>query len=159
MCLNRPPRRRGERILTVPILLRSYLFLGLIEAIAAMSAYYYVLTGGGWSYGMPLSDADPLYLKATTITLAAIVITQVANSLTSRTTKESVFKIGIFTNKYLIIGIAIELILLFLIVYTEPLQRITGTAPLELNEWLILVPFAVLLLFADELRKWLVRKS
>ncbi|KCZ71720.1 P-type ATPase, translocating [Candidatus Methanoperedens nitroreducens] len=157
--MNRPPRRRGERILTVPILLRSYLFLGLIEAIAAMSAYYYVLTGGGWSYGMPLSDADPLYLKATTITLAAIVITQVANSLTSRTTKESVFKIGIFTNKYLIIGIAIELILLFLIVYTEPLQRITGTAPLELNEWLILVPFAVLLLFADELRKWLVRKS
>jgi len=157
--MRRPPRRRGERILTRSMLLRSYFFLGPIEAIAAMSGYYYVLTSGGWSYGMPLSETDPLYLKATTITLAAIIITQVTNGLTNRTTKESLFSIGIFTNRYLLVGIAIELILIFLIVYTEPLQRVFGTVPLELNEWLFLVPFAVLLLFADELRKWLVRKS
>jgi hypothetical protein len=33
------------------------------------------------------------------------------------------------------------------------------TAPLYLNDWLILLPFAALLLFADELRKWLARRS
>jgi sodium/potassium-transporting ATPase subunit alpha len=156
--MNRPPRRRGERILTVPILLRSYLFLGLIEAIAAMTGYYYVLKSGGWSYGMPLSEADPLYLKATTITLAAIIIAQIANGLTCRTTKESLFKIGIFTNRYLLMGIALEIILILLIVYLPSLQRIFGTAPLNLGDWLILLPFAVLLLGADEIRKWMVRK-
>ncbi len=157
--MARPPRRRGERILTWSILLRSYLFLGPIEAIAAMSGYYYVLKSGGWSYGLSLSQVDPLYLKATTIALAAIIVTQIANGLTCRTTKESLFKVGVFTNRYLLIGIAIEIILIFLIVYLPPLQHIFSTAPLYLNDWLILLPFAALLLFADELRKWLVRRS
>jgi len=157
--MARPPRRRGERILTWSILLRSYLFLGPIEAIAAMSGYYYVLKSGGWSYGLSLSKVDPLYLKATTIALAAIIVTQIANGLTCRTTRESLFKVGVFTNRYLLIGIAIEIILIFFIVYAPPLQHIFSTAPLYLNDWLILLPFAGLLLFADELRKWLVRRS
>ncbi|HEY9247133.1 MAG TPA: cation transporting ATPase C-terminal domain-containing protein, partial [Candidatus Methanoperedens sp.] len=71
--MSRHPRDRNERILTWPILFQSYAFLGLIEAIAAMSCYFIVLKSGGWSYGMNLSGTDPLYLKATTVTLAAIV--------------------------------------------------------------------------------------
>jgi magnesium-transporting ATPase (P-type) len=69
------------------------------------------------------------------------------------------FKAGVFTNKYLLAGIAIEIILVLLILYTPPLQRIFGKAPLNLNEWLFLLPFAVLLLFADEFRKWIARRS
>jgi magnesium-transporting ATPase (P-type) len=67
------------------------------------------------------------------------------------------FKVGFFTNRYLLIGIAIEIILIFLIVYSPPFQHIFSTVPLDLNDWLILLPFAALLLFADEFRKWLVR--
>ncbi len=157
--MTRSPRGRNERLLTPPILLRSYLFLGLIEAIAAMGGYYYVLKSGGWSYGMSLSETDPLYLKATTITLAAIIVMQVANSFACRTTKESLFKAGIFTNKYLLIGIVIEIVLILLIVYTPLLQHIFGTAPLNLEDWAFLMPFAAFLLFADEIRKWVVRRN
>jgi sodium/potassium-transporting ATPase subunit alpha len=156
--MARPPRARGERILTWPILFRSYFFLGLIEAIAAMSSYYIVLKSGGWSYGMSLSGINPLYLKATTITLAAIVVTQIANSLSCRTTKESLLKVGIFTNRYLLIGITLEIILILLIVYAPPIQKIFGTASLDLMDWLILLPFAALLLGADEIRKWMIRR-
>lgn len=157
--MTRPPRARNERVLTRSILLRSYFFLGLIEAIAAMSGYYYVLKSGGWSYGMSLSEIDPLYLKATAIALAAIVVTQIANSFTCRTTRESLFKTGILTNKYLLVGIIAEIILIFLIIYSPPLQRIFGTAPLYQSDWLFLLPFAVLLLGADELRKWVIRRT
>jgi magnesium-transporting ATPase (P-type) len=68
------------------------------------------------------------------------------------------FKADVFTNKYLLAGIAIEIILILLIVYMQPLQRIFGTAPLNLNEWLLLLPFAALLLFADEFRKRVARR-
>jgi sodium/potassium-transporting ATPase subunit alpha len=157
--MTRPPRSRNERILTWSILLRSYFFLGPIEAIAAMTGYYYVLKSGGWSYGMSLAETDPLYLKATTIALAAIIITQIANGLTTRTTRESLFKRGFFTNKYLLIGIATEIILILLLVYSLPLQQVFGTAPLDPGDWLILLPFAVLLLGADEIRKWIIRRN
>lgn len=157
--MTRPPRRRGERILTWPILFRSYFFLGLIEAIAAMSCYFIVLKSGGWSYGMSISGVDPLYLKATTITLAAIVVTQIANSLSCRTTKESLLKAGIFTNRYLIIGIILEIILILLIVYAPQMQKIFGTASLNLTDWLIILPFAAFLFGADEFRKWIIRRK
>jgi sodium/potassium-transporting ATPase subunit alpha len=157
--MTRPPRSKSERILTWHMLLRSYFFLGIIEAIAAMSCYYYVLKSGGWSYGMSLAETDPLYMKATTIALAAIVITQIANGLSTRTTRESLFKRGFFTNKFLLIGIATEIVLILLLVYSPPLQRIFGTASLDTVDWLILLPFAVLLLGADEIRKWIIRRN
>ncbi len=156
--MTRPPRGRGERILTWPILFRSYSFLGLIEAVAAMSCYYIVLKSGSWSYGMSISGTDPLYLKATTITLAAIVVTQIANSLSCRTTKESLLKVGIFTNSYLLIGITLEIILILLIVYAPPMQKIFGTVALSGMDWLLFLPFAAFLLGADEFRKWLIRR-
>jgi sodium/potassium-transporting ATPase subunit alpha len=157
--MKRPPRNPKERILTWPILLRSYFFLGPIEAIAAMSGYYYILKSGGWNYGMSLGEADPLYMKATTIALAAIIITQIANGLTCRTTSESLFKKGFLTNKYLLAGIATEIILILLIVYVPSLQQVFGTVGLHLSDWLILLPFALFLFGADELRKLVVRRG
>lgn len=155
--MTRSPRSRNERLLTWGSLARSYLFLGLIEAIAALTGYYFVLKSGGWSYGMSLSQVDPLYLKATSITFAAIVVAQMANGLTCRSAKESLSKIGILTNKYLLIGIVLEILLVLAIIYTPPLQHIIGTTALTLVDWLILLPFTLLIFGADELRKLMVR--
>jgi len=49
--MTRPPKGRNERLLNWPLLLRAYLFLGLLEASAAMTAYYLVLHNGGWAWG------------------------------------------------------------------------------------------------------------
>jgi hypothetical protein len=49
--MQRPPRPQRERLLNWPLALRAYLFLGLIEAVAAMAAFFFVLHGGGWKYG------------------------------------------------------------------------------------------------------------
>ncbi len=157
--MDRKPRPRGERILTVPMLLKSYMFLGLFEAFASsVVAFFYVLSKGGWSFGTNLAATDPLYLKATTMTLAAIVVIQRANSFTCRTTRESLFKAGVFTNKYLLIGIGISITIIMLIVYAPPAQRIFGTAPLDVSDWIILLPMAAFLLGADEFRKWIIRR-
>ena len=43
--MRRPPRRREDRLLTAGLLLRAYLFLGSCQAIAAMAAFFFVLSG------------------------------------------------------------------------------------------------------------------
>ena len=53
--MERPPRRRTERLLSWPLLARAYLFLGPMQAIAAMAAFFFVLGAAGWSYGEPLA--------------------------------------------------------------------------------------------------------
>ncbi|MFZ2951347.1 MAG: cation-transporting P-type ATPase, partial [Desulfuromonadaceae bacterium] len=68
--MQRPPRPKSERLLTRGILTRAYLFLGLFEALAGMSAYFYVMHGGGWSWPQALAPTSALYLQATTACLA-----------------------------------------------------------------------------------------
>jgi len=155
--MDKPPRPPHERLLNLPIILRGYLFIGIIEAILVMSGYFWVLYNGGWTLGEHLAFTDPLYLKATTMVFAGIVMAQVGNILTCQTTKSSVFEIGLFKNRWIIWGILFELIILFSIVYLPQLQPIFGTAPLGFNEWLYLLSFVPIVFLADELRKAVFR--
>jgi magnesium-transporting ATPase (P-type) len=77
--MGRPPRRRADGLLGGGLLLRAYLFLGVFEALGGMSAFFFVLLSGGWSWGEALPWADPLYRQATTACLIAIVVMQVVN--------------------------------------------------------------------------------
>jgi sodium/potassium-transporting ATPase subunit alpha len=154
-----PPRPRSERLLSLPLLLRAYVFLGLIEAGIAMAAFFWFLNAHGWTWGTPLDWTNPLYRQATTITFAAIVIAQVANVFACRSERLSIFRLGFLSNPFILWGIAVELTLLALIVYTPLGNAIFGTGPLPLWAWGPLVLGAVGLLFADEIRKMVLERA
>jgi sodium/potassium-transporting ATPase subunit alpha len=155
--MERPPRSRKERLLNFPLIARAYLFLGPIEAAAGLAGYFWLLHGGGWQWGQSLLKTDMLYMQATTMCLTAIIVTQVANVFACRTTTESVFKIGLFSNRLILFGIAVEILLQIFIVYHPIGNKIFGTAPLPFSGWLFLIPFAVFLFLADEVRKGILR--
>ncbi|HUV03381.1 MAG TPA: cation-transporting P-type ATPase [Desulfobacteria bacterium] len=156
--MERPPRPRKERMLTLPTLLRSYGFIGPIEAAAGLLGYWWVMKAGGWVRGMDLLATDPLYIKATTMALAAIIICQIANGLQCRSLRNSIFKIGFFTNRYLFLGFATELLLIFGFSYLFFFQRFLGTGPLELKHWLFFIPFAIFIFVVEEIRKAIKRR-
>lgn len=155
--MQRPPRPRTERLLHWPLLLRAYLFLGLMEAAAAMAAFFYVLHMGGWHYGQAIAFTDPLYLQATTATLTAIIMMQVVNVFLCRSDTQTAFSFGVFTNKLLLLGVATEVALIVLIDYTSWGNMIFGTSPIGVEVWLYIVPFMLGMLALEECRKWLVR--
>jgi magnesium-transporting ATPase (P-type) len=68
-----------------------------------------------------------------------------------------VFRIGLFSNRFLWVGIISELLLIVLIVYAPPFQKIIGTQAFSAANWLFLFAWAPLLLIADECRKFLLR--
>jgi sodium/potassium-transporting ATPase subunit alpha len=156
--MDRPPRSRKARLLNLPLLARSYLFLGPIEAAAAMSAGLWYLTYGGWEWGLDLPPMSPLYWEATTVTFAAIVICQVANVYVCRSPMASIFSTGLLTNRLILCGIAVELSILALIVYSPIGHRIFGTAVFDGGFWWFLLVCGVLLLLAEEARKVIVRR-
>ena len=151
--MKQPPRPPKERLLNLRLLSRAYLFLGPVEAAAAMFGFFYVLTSGGWRWGVMLSAGNPLYMQATTACLTAIVVTQVANVFACRSFKESVFDIGFFSNRLIFAGIAFELLFQLFIVYHPLGNRIFSTRPVTLKTWIVLIPFAVMLFAAEETRK------
>jgi hypothetical protein len=51
-------------------------------------------------------------------------------------------------------GVALEITLILSIVYTPWGQIIFGTAAIEANVWLFMLPFAAGMLLLEEVRKW-----
>ena len=151
------PRHRTERLLTVAVLLRSYLWLGLQEAAAAMAAYFFVLARAGWVYGHERPSGDLAHRQATTACLAAIVVMQAMNVFLCRDERESVFRRGFAGSRLLFLAVAAELALIAVITYTAPGNALFGTAPLPAAVWLFILPFPVIMLASEEARKWFTR--
>jgi sodium/potassium-transporting ATPase subunit alpha len=153
--MKQPPRSRNERLLDFSVLSRAYLFLGPIEAAACMFGFFYIMYGGGWNWGNMLRPDDILYMQATTACLTAIIISQIGNVFACRSSKESVFSLGFLTNPAVFIGIGFEICLQLFIVYHPYGNMIFATRPLSLTTWIVLMPFALFLLLAEETRKYL----
>jgi sodium/potassium-transporting ATPase subunit alpha len=153
-----PPRPRGERLLNLPLLLRVYGFIGLIEAGIAMGGFFLYLFVNGWTWGTELNWSSPVYKEATAVTFASIVIAQVTNVFACRSERTSAFQLGIFTNPLILWGIVTELAILLLIVYTPSGNAIFGTSPLPLWIFGLLALGALALLLAEEGRKFIVNR-
>lgn len=157
--MKRPPRARNERLLSWGLLVRAYLFLGVLEAAVAMAAYFFVLHGAGWEYGVQLDKADPLYLQATSACLAAIVVMQMMNVFLCRHPLKSSLSFSLFGNRLLLLGLASELVLILLIIYTPTGNWLFGTAAIGMDVWLLALAGAALMWGLDEVRKlWLRRQ-
>jgi magnesium-transporting ATPase (P-type) len=156
--MQRPPRARSERLLSWGLIARAYLFLGVLEAAAAMAVFFIVLDGAGWRYGEVLARTDPLYLQATTACLATIVMMQVVNVFLCRHPRRSSLSFSLFGNPLILLGIAVELLLMLFIAYTPGGNWLFGTAPLGAEVWLLALAGALLMGGLEELRKaWLRR--
>ena len=157
--MRRPPRDIQEHVINLTLLTRAYAWLGMIQSIATMAAFYYMYwMNGYYSQWLDLPGTGDLYRSATGMALAAVVVTQIGNLFAQRTERISSFRLPLFQNKIIWIGIITEIALVFLIIYSPFLQKFIGTNDFPLSYWLFLLPWVPSLLLADELRKWWVRK-
>jgi len=156
--MKRPPRPREKGLIDSQVLFRGYIFLGLISTIGVLFVHFLILYKGGWHWGIDLPIDNTLLHQATTATFLGIVIMQVANVFACRTQSDSVFKGGIFSNKIILWGILVEIILSAFIIYHPWGNKIFSSAPIPFTTWLILIPFALLLFSAEELRKLITMK-
>jgi hypothetical protein len=121
-----------------------------------MSAFFFVLHQGGWEHGQSLAPNNPLYLQATTACLSAVVVMQIINVFLCRSDCQSIIGKGFFSNKLIFVGIAAEIALIVLIVYTPWGNALIGTAPLSPATWLFFLPFGFGLFALEEFRKLIV---
>jgi len=156
--MERPPRRREDHLISRGLLLRALCFLGLIQSGVAMLAFYATYWGAGYAgRWLDLPGDGPLYQTATTMTLAAIVATQIGNLFAQRTERSSVVSVRLWSNRLIWVGIATEVALIVALAYLPWLQLVFGTAPLPAASWLLLLGCVPALLVADELRKAALR--
>ncbi len=157
--MEQPPRNRNAHVITRSLLIRAYVWLGLLQSVGAMAAFYFTFwTMGYWGQWTDLPATGPVYQAATAMTLGCVVATQIGNLFAQRTQTMSVLRVGLLSNRLVWVGIATEVLLLVLIVYVPALQWVFGTAAFPARNWLFLLAWVPSLVLADEVRKAIVRK-
>ncbi|GAN31808.1 cation-translocating P-type ATPase [Candidatus Brocadia sinica] len=169
--MKRPARRSAEQIIdrNLGILI---LFQGFIIATGTLLAYLYILyytssAKPGYLYYWFTNEMIPCAFggellgdkeRARTVAFCVMVISQLFHSLNCRNAKLSLFKIGIFTNKKLLLAIGLSLTMQVAIVYIPFFEDIFKVTPLGLKDWIIVFGFSSLIFVIMELVKCFKRE-
>ena len=145
--MRRPPRSPTERILTKE---RSLLLFaeGSFLALIALGAFVYCL------YGMDL-NLD----RARTLTFTIVVFSQLVHALNCRSYPRSVFAIGLFSNKPLLLAIFVSALLQVAIVLIPAVETIFKVTSFDPIHWLLAVGVGLLPLLAMESWKAISRSA
>jgi P-type Ca2+ transporter type 2C len=137
--MDKPPQNPNSGILYPGMLFRM-LFLAVIMAGGTVGLFYWQL--------------QTVSLEiARTMAFCTIVGFQWFNALNSRSTHLSVFKLGFFSNRWLMIGIPAGIALQFLVIYTPLLQDLFHTVPLNASQWGIIIGVTASVWVLEEIRK------
>lgn len=95
--------------------------------------------------------------KAWTVSLTTLAVFQWFNAWNCRSEEKSVFRMNPFHNPYLILATVIIVILQLAAVYAPVMQKLLHTVPLEISDWLLIIPVAFSIVIIEEVRKLIYR--
>lgn len=169
--MDAKPRSRKDRLVDGFLLMRAIVWQGSLMTLFCFAGYFYLYRSFGYTdpLNLPRYDllpyaerlAEPggyVYVLATTIFFAGVVACQIGNAYACRTERTSVFSIGFFGNRFLVMGILAEVAIVLVLMHVPPLRAVFELAPLPLPFWMVFCIFPVLLFLAEEGRKALVRR-
>jgi len=151
--MRRPPRKPDARLFSSFVTFRVF-FVSILMTAGTILLF-------NWEYqssldsGMAQIDA---LSKSQTIGVTFIIFFQIFYLINCRSLKDSVGKIGFFTNKIIFWGIAAILILQALFIYTPFMQAVFGTTSLDVRGILISLIAGSMIFPIIGIEKWIVRK-
>ena len=156
--MDKPPRRLSDRLLNRQLLIKAFVWYGLIEAALAMGAFFlnYWVNQGNLNH---LASSGPLYREATTMTLGAIIFTQIGMAMNSRKGRGSIFQVKPFANRIISLGIVLEIVLFIILSYVPFFHTLFNTAPIGLDDWLYLLACPFVIMALEEIRYRLFDKK
>jgi Ca2+-transporting ATPase len=98
-------------------------------------------------------------LEARTQLLTAMILMELANAISARSLRYTVFKVGVFKNKFLWVAILSSLGLQLMVLYTPFLQDLFDVHAPELIDWAIAILFTAIVFGSLELGKYIASKK
>jgi P-type Ca2+ transporter type 2C len=141
--MRRPPRHPKESIFAHGLGLHA-IWVGLLMAGVVISVQAWSITTG--------------HSHWQTMVFTVLCLSQLGNALAIRSEKESLFKMGVFSNKYLLGAVVLTFILQMATIYVPFLNRIFKTEPLTWGETALTLILSSAVFFAVEIEKLVKRR-
>ncbi|RZL88509.1 MAG: cation-translocating P-type ATPase, partial [Variovorax sp.] len=148
--MAREPRRLGERVID------ARMWAGVMQ-IGAVMAVVTLLTIDIYLPDGLIEGTDDL-ATARTAGFTVLVFAQLFNCFNARSETASAFS-HLFVNPWLWGAVGVSALLQVAVVHLSFLNLAFGTVPLALDQWLLCLAMASVVLWYSELRKWVSRRS
>ncbi len=143
--MQRPPYPPERRIFDRGMV-RDIFWIGLLMGFVSLILGYWY-----WAYGSSVET------HWRTIVFTVLTLAQMGNALATRSTHDSLFRIGVFSNMALIGSIALTFGLQMAVVYWSPLQNIFDTTSLTAGELVSCIALSTIVFWAVEAQKLISR--
>ncbi len=147
--MARAPRDPDARVTDLRMLV-GILYTGLVMAVVTLATIDLFLPGG------LLPGGQDSLAVARTAGFTTLVFVQLFNTLNARSALSSAFR-HLFVNRWLWASLGLAVLLQLAVVELPLLQTAFGTASLDVWHWAICLGMASVVLWAEELRKVLLR--
>jgi P-type Ca2+ transporter type 2C len=151
--MDQPPRNPKTGIFTKNVLV-IIAIIGVVMAATMIPMFIWKLTSAGDSW---LDASNPLIPEAQTMVLTTMVLFELFLTFACRSEMNSIFKVGFFTNKWLIYANLTSIALLFGILYLPFLQRPFHVVTMGLEDWALIVPISLTGFLSVEITKMVLR--
>lgn len=139
----REPRDPKRPLLTFALFMRT----GLITSIMIAGAY--------WLFFYEIRVVGETLDSARTAVINVIVMVEAAYLFSCRSLNHSIFRIGIFSNRFALLGTAAMIGAQMLFTYTPVMNGLFQSTPLSLESWSRILVVALLSFLAVEVEKWI----
>lgn len=151
--MNRPPRKPDEALFNGFVTFRVF-FVSILMTVVTIVLF-------NWEYayslktGMAQTDA---LARSQSIAVTFIIFFQIFYLINCRSLKDSVFKIGLFSNGFIFLGIGSIMLLQAMFLYTPFMQKVFGTASLDGKGLFISFVAGSLIFIVISIEKWILRE-
>jgi P-type Ca2+ transporter type 2C len=144
--MQRPPRKPNQSIFDK--IMMGYLSgLGLWTMLATLGVFLWAIFSGKTE------------IEAQCLTFATLCVVELANCLNCRSERHSIFRIGLFTNLWLILAIVISFLITLAIIYLPFLQEPFHTYPMTLSDWVIPTIAGISIILVVEIAKLIMSRQ
>ena len=140
--MKRPPRKPQENIFSNGMG-RHILWVGFLMGITTLGIQY-------WAINSENSHWQ-------TMAFTVLCFSQMGHVMAIRSDRESLFKIGVFSNKPLLGALFLTVILQLMLIYVPFFNTIFKTQPLSIYELAITIVVSSIIFWAVEIEKWIIR--
>jgi Ca2+-transporting ATPase len=138
--MKRPPRNPKQNIFTVGMVIHI-LWVGFLMGVVTLAMQAWTIHSGNSHWQ--------------TMAFTVLCFSQMGHVMAIRSEEESIFKIGVFSNKPLLGALLLTVALQMMIIYTPFFNDIFKTQPLTINELTITIAVSAIVFWAVEIEKWI----
>ena len=142
--MRRPPRPRSESIFAHG-LWQHLIWVGLLMAAVTLATQAWAYRGGSAHWQ--------------TMTFTVLALSQMGHALAIRSERESLFRLGLWSNRPLLAAVALTVLLQLAIIYLPGAATVFRTQPLTPGELGACLGLSTVVFFGVEIEKWLVRRG